>query len=113
MLDNPKAVDEVILKAIGSNSEQFLGAYITTDGVYDIRLTATMRGAKRMAAGPYPKDIVTCSGCEADVVWMKTKHQKSIPVNVVPTASKYRGPRPGELKFVFGEHQCHFDTCTK
>ena len=38
--------------------------------------------------GPYPKDIAQCRGCEADIVWMKTKKGKNIPVNVVPTDSE-------------------------
>lgn len=101
-------------QSIGSNSRQLLGTYVTEDGLYDIHLTATLQGASPYPnAGPYPRDIVTCSGCEADIVWMKTRTRKRIPVNVMPTETKFRGPKAGELKFVVGEHQCHFDTCTK
>ncbi len=112
-LRQDRDLEDAAVRAIGSNSRQRLGVLVTDDGVYELHLTATLEGAKPITAGPYPKDIVTCSGCEADIVWMKTKKGKSIPVNVVPTAVSFRGPRPGELKFVFGDHQCHFDTCTK
>ena len=64
-----------------------------------------------LRAGPYPKDVSQCRGCEADIVWMKTKRGKSMPINVIPTESQFRGPNAGELKFVFGEHQSHFQTC--
>ena len=113
IFQDTKDLSGVAVRAIGSNSRQFLGSYITDDGVYDLHLTATLQGAKPMTAGPYPKDVSQCMGCEADIVWMKTKGGKGIPVNVLPTDSKYRGPRPGELRYIFGDHQCHFDTCTK
>ncbi len=34
-----------------------------------------------------------------------------MPVNVVPTDPKFRGPSAGELKFKYGEHESHFATC--
>ncbi len=62
-------------------------------------------------AGPYPKDIKQCRACEADMVFLKTKRNKWLPVNVVPTESHFRGPNAGETKFVYNEHQPHFATC--
>ncbi len=62
-------------------------------------------------AGPYNKDVKPCSACEADMVFLRTKKRKWIPVNVIPTESKFRGPNAGETKFVYGEHQPHFQTC--
>ncbi len=64
-----------------------------------------------MDAGPYPKDVRQCRGCEEDIVFLKTKRGKWIPVNVVPTESKFRGPSAGEAKFIHDEHQAHFVTC--
>lgn len=63
-------------------------------------------------AGPYPKDIKRCRACGADMVFLKTKRGKWIPVNVVPTESGFRGPNAGERKFIYSEHQPHFVTCT-
>ena len=62
-------------------------------------------------AGPYPKDVKPCRGCDADIVWMKTKKSKWMCVNVVPTKSEFRGPRAGEMKYVHGEHEPHWATC--
>ena len=61
--------------------------------------------------GPYPKDVKTCSACDADMVFLKTKRGKWMPVNVVPTNNTLRGPTAGEINFVYGEHQPHFTTC--
>lgn len=63
-------------------------------------------------AGPYPKDVKQCRACEADMVFLKTKRGKWMPVNVVPTESEFRAPNAGERKFIYGEHQPHFVTCT-
>lgn len=63
------------------------------------------------AAGPYPKDVKQCQACEADMVFLKTKRGKWMPVNVVPTEPGFRGPNAGERKFIYGEHQPHFVTC--
>ena len=63
-------------------------------------------------AGPYPKDVKQCRACEADIVFLKTRKGKWMPVNVVPTEREFRGPNAGELKFRYGEHQPHFVTCT-
>lgn len=104
-------VEAVVERSINSNSRQLLGCYVTPDGLYDIHLTATLQGAAPMAPGPYPKDISQCKGCEADIVWVKTKAGKNMPVNVLPTEPDFRAPRPGELKFVYGEHESHFQTC--
>ncbi len=68
----------------------------------------TVQGTR---AGPYPKDVKQCRACEADIVWVKTKRGKWIPVNVVPTNSDLRGPNAGETKFVYNEHESHFTTC--
>ena len=44
----------------------------------------------------------------------KTTGKKSqMPVNVVPTDKRFRGPYSGELAYVPGEHQSHFGTCTE
>ncbi len=64
-----------------------------------------------LRAGPYPKDVTQCRACEADIVFLKTKKQKWIPVNVVPTEHEFRGPNAGETAFKYGEHQAHFSTC--
>ena len=64
-----------------------------------------------VGAGPYPKDISQCRGCDADIVWMKTMRGKKIPVNVMPTEPEFRGPNAGETGFKYGEHQAHFATC--
>lgn len=45
------------------------------------------------------------------MVFLKTKRNKWLPVNVVPTESHFRGPNAGETKFVYNEHQPHFATC--
>ena len=63
-------------------------------------------------AGPYPKDISKCRACDADMVWVKTKKGKNMPVNVVPTKAEFRGPNAGETKFVYGEHEPHWSTCS-
>jgi len=64
-----------------------------------------------MDAGPYPKDVKQCRGCEADIVWLKTKRGKWMCVNVVPTKSEFRGPNAGEAKYKHGEHEPHWATC--
>ena len=43
----------------------------------------------------------------------KTGLKSHVPVNVVPTDDKHRGPHSGETAFVWGEHQSHFMTCTE
>lgn len=72
-------------------------------------------------AGPYPKDVSKCRSCDADMVFMKTRKGKWMPVNVMPkgkftdksgVSSPYRGPTAGETDFVYGELQPHFLTCT-
>ena len=62
-------------------------------------------------AGPNPRDVVPCRACGADIVFVKTKNGKQMPVNVMPTEKPFRGPNAGELMFVYGEHQSHFQTC--
>ena len=62
-------------------------------------------------AGPYPKDVKQCRACEADIVFMKTRKGKWMPVNVIPTEHEFRGPTAGETRFRHGEHQPHFVTC--
>ena len=62
--------------------------------------------------GPYPKDVSQCRGCGSDIVFLRTKGRKWIPVNVVPTDADLRGPNAGEDKFKYRVHQAHFDTCT-
>ena len=64
-----------------------------------------------VGAGPYPKDVKQCRGCEADIVWMRTKKMKWIAVNVMPDDQELRGPTAGEDRFKYGEHQAHFVTC--
>ncbi len=64
-----------------------------------------------MDAGPYPKDVKQCRGCEADIVWLKTKRGKWMCVNVVPTKPEFRGPNAGEAKYRHGEHEPHWATC--
>lgn len=64
-----------------------------------------------VGAGPYPKDVKQCDGCEADIVWMRTKKAKHMPVNVIPTDANFRGPTAGELRYKHGEHQPHWATC--
>lgn len=64
-----------------------------------------------VGAGPYPKDVRQCRGCEDDIVWMKTKRGKWIAVNVMTDDSDLRGPTAGEDRFRYGEHQAHFVTC--
>ena len=110
-LEDRENLMHMVERSINSNSRQLLGTYMTPDGLYDVHLNATLQGSKPMVAGPYPKDIAQCRGCEADIVWVKTKRGKSMPVNVVVTETQFRGPRPGELKFAYGEHQSHFQTC--
>lgn len=63
-------------------------------------------------AGPYPKDISQCRGCGDDIVWVKTKRGKRMPVNVVPSKPDFRGPNAGELKYTHGEHEPHWSTCS-
>lgn len=64
-------------------------------------------------AGPLPRDVSRCRAgdCGADIVWLKTKAGRPMPVNVVPTNKLYRGPNAGETEFVYGEHESHFSTC--
>lgn len=64
-----------------------------------------------MRAGPNPADIVGCRSCGADLVFLRTKKGKQMPVNVMPTEPGFRGPDAGETEFVYGEHQSHFQTC--
>ena len=66
-----------------------------------------------MSAGPNPKDVKSCRSCGADIVFLKTKKNRRMPVNVVPTEPAFRGPNNGEILFVYGEHQSHFQTCDK
>jgi hypothetical protein len=63
-------------------------------------------------AGPDPKDISRCRSCRAELVFLRTKNGKRMPVNVVPTEPAFRGPNNGEVLFCYGEHQSHFQTCT-
>jgi len=44
-------------------------------------------------------------------VFLKTAKGKNMPVNVLPTESKFRAPHSEEVNFVYGEHQSHFQTC--
>jgi hypothetical protein len=62
-------------------------------------------------AGPWPQDVMQCRTCKADIVWLRTKAGKSMPVNVQPTAAPFRGPTAGETAYKHGEHQSHFVTC--
>ena len=64
-------------------------------------------------AGPNPADVVKCSACGADIVFVRTKSGKRMPVNVMPTDKRFRGPNAGELDYVHGEHQSHFATCVE
>lgn len=62
-------------------------------------------------AGPLPADIRRCQSCSAEIVFVRTRNGKRMPVNVLPTDPKFRGPNAGELDYVHGEHQSHFATC--
>lgn len=53
-------------------------------------------------AGPYPKDVTQCRACEADIVFVRTKKRKWMPVNVIPTESEFRGPRAGAYMEMYG-----------
>lgn len=66
-----------------------------------------------MNTGPFPKDITICRGedCGAEIVFLKTKRGKNIPVNVIPTEWEFRGPNAGEIEYLSGEHQPHHATC--
>lgn len=49
-------------------------------------------------------NIRNCRSCGAQIVWMKTKRGKNIPVDA-ETAN------PGERVFQYGVHTSHFSTC--
>lgn len=66
-----------------------------------------------LKAGPRADEITTCKTCGTEIMFLKTKSGKQMPVNVMPTSPKLRGPNSGETAFVFGEHQSHFATCSQ
>jgi hypothetical protein len=49
--------------------------------------------------------------CGADIVWLKTKKQKWMCVNALPTKPDFRPPRPNEVQYAHGEHEPHWATC--
>lgn len=63
--------------------------------------------------GPLVHPATTCRSCEAPIVFLLTRSNKRMPVNVEPTEDGFRAPRPEEREFVYGEHQSHFQTCPK
>lgn len=64
-----------------------------------------------MRAGPSPAEITSCRSCGADIVFLKTRAGKRMPVNVTPTKPEFRGPNHGEIEYVHGEHEPHWGTC--
>jgi hypothetical protein len=66
---------------------------------------------------PNQRDIAKCRGsdCGADIVWLKTKAGKRIPVDAMPAkktaAEKWRPPYAGETEYVHGEHKPHHIDC--
>lgn len=62
-------------------------------------------------AGPHPRDVVKCRACSVDVVFLRTKAGRRMPVNVMPTDAKFRGPNAGETDYQYNVHQSHFQTC--
>ena len=61
-------------------------------------------------SGPLEADVKTCK-CGASIVFLRTKKGNRMPVNVVPTDAKFRGPSAGELEYAHGVHQPHWATC--
>jgi hypothetical protein len=62
--------------------------------------------------GPKPSEITTCRKCHAEIMFLRTSKGSLMPVNVMPTSPKFRGPNSGEITFQQGQHQSHFATCT-
>lgn len=60
-----------------------------------------------------PVSVSRCRACQTEIVWLKTRAGKAMPVNLLPTAKPFRGPNAGEELFVYGAHQPHFVTCPK
>jgi hypothetical protein len=61
-------------------------------------------------AGIDPRDTKTCT-CGTEIVFLTTHNGAKMPVNVLPTDAKFRGPTAGETQFVHGEHQPHWVDC--
>lgn len=48
--------------------------------------------------------VVHCRSCNAEIVWLKTKAGKSMPVDAATV-------KPGDTEFEHGRHMSHFGTC--
>jgi hypothetical protein len=77
---------------------------------------ARQEGWAMSGAGPGPKDLATCRACGEAIVFLQTLNAKTgkrgrMPVNVLPTDKKFRGPNAGEIDYLHGIHQSHFATC--
>lgn len=55
----------------------------------------------------------TCRGpdCDEEIIFLRTKKRKLIPVNVRPTDKKYRAVKHDEYDYRHGEHEPHHSTC--
>lgn len=59
------------------------------------------------------RTISKCSSCGQEIVWMITKKNKNIPVDIesVDTDHLFAIGPDEKLSFEFGTHSCHFNTC--
>lgn len=72
------------------------------------------RGARLEAAVGCDDDMKsTCRSCGAEIMWIKTKADKNMPVNMTPTNLERRAPKYTETVFDPERHESHFATCPK
>ena len=56
--------------------------------------------------------VQQCKKCNADIVFLKTKNNKAIPVDYdTLTHEDMTNLSSGDVLFRFGEHVSHFATC--
>ena len=59
-------------------------------------------------------NLTSCKACAEQVIFLKTKNNKTIPVNFssVSSVEKELAAIGKEFPFVYGRHISHFATCT-
>ena len=59
-------------------------------------------------------NISNCRSCDAPIVWMVTKRNKNIPVDLDSVTNDddlAEAESGGKVLFEYGQHVCHFETC--
>ena len=64
-------------------------------------------------SGPTRDEITVCKRCRAEIMFLRTRLGRQMPVNVtvVGNGESFRAPNHGEIHYCPGEHQSHFATC--